>query len=274
MAGDEDRPHPAFSKCLEHDGQLFSLQLVSDARLDALGIAPSPASPRATFEPRMTTPPASSAASVTSTFAESWGGTSSLACELDNRFLDFGAGDGTSLLHRWFGLRQYVLLRALRQDGAEEMSLDQLLSAATVAAGNCNISVPMLVSCDWDSLDAEEDSRGGDEDEDGEGLRSGMGGSASCKGYSAPGCKGVACSVRFHTAVACEVSFLPHGECRQTTSNLLIHTRRAHRSSSMLEQDGAIVGSRGCFHEPSRRVEFLWMSRHGAQMHIAPSIRP
>lgn len=96
-------------------------------------------------------------------------------------------------IQRWFGLKQYILLRALGHEGGGGMGIDQLLWATTVASGNCECSIPVLVSCDWDGLDREE--------KDGEGA--GMGGrwgGASCKGYSAPGSKGVACSVRFQTA--------------------------------------------------------------------------
>ena len=69
------------------------------------------------------------------------------------------------------------------------MGVDQLLWTTTLAAGNCHCSVPVLVSCDWDGLVDEHGASGG-------GVQSG----ASCKGYSAPGSKGVACSVRFQTA--------------------------------------------------------------------------
>ena len=83
------------------------------------------------------------------------------------------------------------------------MTLDQLLWATTVAAGNCKCSIPMLVSCDWDGLDCER-SEGRTEGSDGDGGGGGAGGGemrsgASCKGYSVPGSEGVACSVLFQT---------------------------------------------------------------------------
>lgn len=116
------------------------------------------------------------------------------ACELGDRKLDFAScaevmGEATiTPLHRWFGLRQCVLLRALGEGGQAGIGVDQLLWTTTVAAGNCQSSVPVLVSCDWDGLVDEQGSASG-------GVQSG----ASCKGYSAPGSKGVACSVRFQT---------------------------------------------------------------------------
>eukprot|EP00903_Cladosiphon_okamuranus_P018811 g17303.t1 len=186
-------PASSYSRTLEHDGQLFSIQLVpppehllpssnnnNDNNTAASAPATTPATPRAT--------PGTAAVPEKATAA-------SKACELGDRQLDFACcaevkGEATiTPLHRWFGLRQCVLLRALGERGHAGMGIDQLLWTTTVAAGNCQSSVPVLVSCDWDGLVEEPGSAGG-------GVQSG----ASCKGYSAPGSKGVACSVRFQTA--------------------------------------------------------------------------
>lgn len=184
----------SYSRTLEHDGQLFSIQLVPppDQMLpstttisndnDAAGKAPAgaPKTPRAAL--------------ATAALPENRA--ASEACELGNRHLDFAGGAeamGEAVvtpLHRWFGLKQYVLLRALGEGaGQSGTGVDQLLWTTTVAAGNCQCSLPVLVSCDWDGLVDEQGSAGG-------GVQSG----ASCKGYSSPGSKGVACSVRFQTA--------------------------------------------------------------------------
>ena len=81
------------------------------------------------------------------------------------------------------------------------MTLDQLLWATTVAAGNCKCSVPMLVSCDWNGLDCERSDGGAEGSDGGDGSAGGgeMRSGAGCKGYSAPGSEGVACSVLFQT---------------------------------------------------------------------------
>lgn len=160
----------SYSRCLEHDGQLFSIQFVPPPRPDG------PATP----SPTAATSSSSSRAAAA-------------ACELENRHLDFDRGGKyvTTPVQRWFGLKQYVLLRALGQSGAGGMDVDQLLWATTVAAGNCKCSIPVLVSCDWDGLDGDNGVGGGGRE---------MRGGASCKGYSAPGSKGVSCSVRFQTA--------------------------------------------------------------------------
>lgn len=128
-----------------------------------------------------------------------------------------GEADTITPLHRWFGLKQYVLLRALGEKSGHQstgMGADQLLWATTVAAGNCKCSVPVLVSCDWDGLvDDDEGTHGGDGDggDDGRAVQSG----ASCKGYSAPGGKGVACSVRFQTAWTEKVKYKIYSEKRK-----------------------------------------------------------
>lgn len=188
-------PASSYSRTLEHDGQLFSIQLVpppdqilpsttntnTNTNINIAARAPSstPTTPRPTL---------ATAAIPAKTVSE--------ACELGNRHLDFASGAevmGETIvtpLHRWFGLKQYVLLRALGEGGQAGMGVDQLLWTTTVAAGNCQCSVPVLVSCDWDGLVDEQGSAGGAAAQSG----------ASCKGYSAPGSKGVACSVRFQTA--------------------------------------------------------------------------
>ena len=83
------------------------------------------------------------------------------------------------------------------------MTLDQLLWATTVAAGNCKCSVPMLVSCDWNGLDCERSDGGAEGSDGGDGSAGGgeMRSGAGCKGYSAPGSEGVACSVLFQTCL-------------------------------------------------------------------------
>lgn len=181
----------SYSRCLEHDGQLFSIQFVPPPR------SHDPATPSHPPHP----PPAAATGSGGSNNNSR---ATSDACELGNPHLDFdrgggGGGGGQSVstpLQRWFGLRQYVLLRALGQSNESGgMDVDQLLWATTVAAGNCKCSVPVLVSCGWDGLDR--DSGGG--------RGEGVGGGASCKGYSAPGSKGVSCSVRFQTASTANV---------------------------------------------------------------------
>ena len=94
-----------------------------------------------------------------------------------------------------------MLVRGLGRAGANSISDDQLLWAATLAAASCRCSIPVLVSCDWDGIEGAE-GFGGERGIAGEG-RGGVGaggGGASCKGYSAPGSKGTACSVRFQTS--------------------------------------------------------------------------
>ncbi|CAM9893992.1 unnamed protein product, partial [Ectocarpus sp. 13 AM-2016] len=175
-------PAVSYSQCLEHDGQLFSIQLVPPP--DQLTVtAADEAPPTTTTATTAETPPTTTATPNR---------TASAACQLEDRRLDFAVGGGETTntpLHRWFGLKQYVLVRALGQGGSPGMGVDHLLWATTVAAGNCKCSVPVLVSCDWDGL-VDDDSSGGVV------VQSG----ASCKGYSTPGSKGVACSVRFQTA--------------------------------------------------------------------------
>eukprot|EP00752_Nemacystus_decipiens_P004283 g3912.t1 len=189
-------PMCSYSRTLEHDGQLFSIQLVPapDHVLPSTTTTTTTSTTTARApEYAPTTPRAKLAATTTAAVPEI--ATASEACELRNRQLDFAScaevmGDATiTPLHRWFGLKQYVLLRALGEGGQAGMGVDQLLWTTTVAAGNCQCSVPVLVSCDWDGLVDEHGAAGG-------GVQSG----ASCKGYSAPGSKGVACSVRFQTA--------------------------------------------------------------------------
>lgn len=181
----QSTPRTSYSRCLEHDGQLFSIQVVPPPDPRAAPHGDPPTSPTANTPAHKTpTTPTSPAPKENRTV--------SAACHLEDRRLDFtGYGDPfVTPLHRWFGLKQYVLLRALGQGGLPGMGLDQLLWAMTLAAGNCKCSVPVLVSCDWDGLVEEEAGGGG---------ASGQSG-ASCRGYSAPGSKGVACSVRFQTA--------------------------------------------------------------------------
>lgn len=171
-------PHTTYSRCLEHDGQLFSIQLV-----------PHPEPPSCYSAADNNAAPALAAATAPTTTKN---GSASAACELENRGLDFsGQAAAVTPPQRWFGLKQYVLLRALGETGTAGMDVDKLLWAMTVASGNCKSSVPVLVSCDWDGLDTE--GSGGDGGKE-------MGSGSSCKGYSAPGSKGVACSVRFQTA--------------------------------------------------------------------------
>lgn len=181
-------PAVSYSRCLEHDGQLFSIQLVPPP--DQLTVTAAAEAPPATAA----TPPTTTAntAETSPTTTATPNRTASAACQLEDRRLDFAVVGGETTntpLHRWFGLKQYVLVRALGQGGSPGMGVDHLLWATTVAAGNCKCSVPVLVSCDWDGL-VDDDSSGGVV------VQS----SASCKGYSTPGSKGVACSVRFQTA--------------------------------------------------------------------------
>lgn len=172
LSSQQPSPSVSYSRCLEHDGQLFGIQLV----------------PR----PDNTT---SSTRRAKQTKDNST--TVSAACELENRRLDFAEAEGDyTPLQRWFGLKQYVLLRTLGQSGTAGMSVDQLLSTTTMASGNCKCSIPVLVSSDWDGLDRE------GEGDDGLGE---MENAVSCKGYSAPDNMGVACSVRFQTGWTEEV---------------------------------------------------------------------
>lgn len=186
----------SFSRCLEHDGQLFSIQLVPPPdQLTVTAAAEAPPTTPATRKTATTagTPPTTATTAATPpTTTATPNRTASAACQLEDRRLDFAVGGGETTntpLHRWFGLKQYVLVRALGQGGSPGMGVDHLLWATTVAAGNCKCSVPVLVSCDWDGL-VDDDSSGGGV------VQSG----ASCKGYSTPGSKGVACSVRFQAA--------------------------------------------------------------------------
>lgn len=172
------------SRCLEHDGQLFSIQLVPAVSSDKTSVPVSRVPPTPT--PTATSSPISGAASS--------------ACDLENHSLDFCPSGLITPLQRWFGLKWYVLVRALRQNGVAGIGIDQLLWATTVATSNCKCSIPVLVSCDWDGLDCEEEDKGGV-----------MKGGAACKGYSAPGCKGVACSVRFQSAVTEKVREVGRG---------------------------------------------------------------
>ncbi|CAN0428362.1 unnamed protein product, partial [Ascophyllum nodosum] len=175
------------ARCLEHDGQLFSINLVASAPPAELCPPPNPV--RSATSSSSTPPPESSNATV------------SRACDLDNPSVDFAADGRVTPPQRWFGLRQYVLVRGLGRAGANSISDDQLLWAATLAAASCRCSIPVLVSCDWDGIEGAE-GFGGERGIAGEG-RGGVGaggGGASCKGYSAPGSKGTACSVRFQTS--------------------------------------------------------------------------
>lgn len=232
----------SLSSCLEHDGQQFSVQLVPGVRSGTPTASSTRTTTRGAATQQTATPSSASRASNntqkdsgtptsnarhssrtrTTTTGQSSntprrdnadkfnngvkqakrGGdkkkyTTSEACELSKPGLDFLSDFMATPTQRWFGLKQYILLRALGREGQGEMGIDQLLWATTVAAGNCNCSVPVLVSCDWDGLDSE-----GGELERG---RHRVGGGATCKGYSTPGAKRVACSVRFQSALTYEV---------------------------------------------------------------------
>lgn len=195
----------SYSRCLEHDGQLFSIQLVPPPAKHAAAADHSTHNDGGGDGDGDNTPTPPRASQQAATAPKNR--TASAACGLEERQLDFAAGAGAgggcgeagiTPLHRWFGLKQYVLLRSLGESGESTgMGADQLLWATTVAAGNCKCSVPVLVSCDWDGLvDEDGPPEGGSGGDDGGTVQSG----ASCKGYSAPGGKGVACSVSFQTA--------------------------------------------------------------------------
>lgn len=243
-AEDAEEGQLVLSKCLEHDGQLFSLQLVPGARMDI----------SKTRVTRSASVGQTAAMMLPSTPEATRGkdSTVSAACDLENRRVDFSVEVGATPLQRWFGLEQYILLRSLGPGEVEGMSLDQLLSAVTIAAGNSKCSVPLLVSCDWDGLDydpAEEGDEEEGQEEEGHGdvAREGdrlenvwdlrdVGGDATCKGYSAPGSKGVACSVRFETAVAVKVSsprkaFLRSVSSASVKGSLLFRAIRTHPRS-------------------------------------------
>lgn len=210
---DGSSPCSTPSKCLEHDGQLFSIQLMPAAHIRRtmnLAVArieqqqhrqsPLHATPATTNTVTRTRAKAggtdklaTKSTNITKISENNSKSAASNACDLANRSLDFHAIPNISPIQRWFGLKQYILLRALGHESSGAMGIDQILWAITIAAGNCECSIPVLVSCDWDGLDKEEDVCAA-------GVGVGIGGGASCKGYSAPGSKGVSCSVSFQTA--------------------------------------------------------------------------
>lgn len=102
----------------------------------------------------------------------------------------------TFYLRRWFGLRQSFVLRPATQDAISDIGKDPVLWAATVAAGNCKSSVPILVSDGGGTTSFD----GAHHDSEDSRMR------AVFRGYSAPGSEGLGCSVRFESASTATVS--------------------------------------------------------------------